>query len=254
MVPELILDPQLKYWVLIPISVVMAAVGLLRSSATFLLEPSRKRLDYKTVRQGQFLKRAQAFRYNNEVLGDEEFATRRQYYTETLSTTEYLAAQPGADDDPMSMMTNPATNDQVMNMLKGNLMSYVPQTLIMGWVNFFFAGFVVMKLPFPLTEGFKGMLQQGINTPNLDVRYVLAILWYFVNLFGLRPVYALLMGDATQAQQLVGSMTLQTGMPNLTAPGTNVERVFQGEAESIQILSHKSVFTGVVDRVVAASK
>lgn len=248
--PDLILDPQLKYWVLIPISVVMAAVGLLRGHVTYLILPTPKQQDSKEVRQGQFLKRAQAFRMNNLVLSRSEFSTRQQYYADKLTSPEYLAKVSGVDDDPMSQLTDPANNEAITNMLKGNLMNYIPQTLIMAWVNFFFAGFVVMKLPFPLTEGFKGMLQQGINTPNLDVRYVLAISWYFVNLFGLRPIYALLTGDSTQASQLVGQMTQQTPMPNLGGPGSNVQRVFNGEAESIQILSHKFALDDVVERLV----
>lgn len=48
---ELVLDPQLKYWVLMPISVVMVLVGLLRSSLTALLSPGPKRIPYKKIRE-----------------------------------------------------------------------------------------------------------------------------------------------------------------------------------------------------------
>lgn len=248
--PDLILDPHLKYWVLLPISFVMVVVGLLRGNITFLMQPSPKLPEYKVVKQGQFLQRAQAFRKNNSILTKEQLETRQAFYVDQLSGTEYLAKQAGVDDDPMAQLADPATNEAMMNMLKGNLFNYIPQTIIMGWVNFFFAGFVVMKLPFPLTEGFKGMLQQGVQTPNLDARYVSSISWYFVNLFGLRPIYALLMGDSSKANELVGAMTQQLlSMPNLSGPGTNVQRMFQGEAESIQMIAHTSVFDGIVDRV-----
>lgn len=39
---DLVLDPQLKYWVLLPISIVMVVVGLVRSNITALLRPDPK--------------------------------------------------------------------------------------------------------------------------------------------------------------------------------------------------------------------
>ena len=146
---------------------------------------------------------------------------------------------------------NPGSNEALMQMAKGNLMSYIPQTVIMAWVNYFFAGFVVMKLPFPLTDGFKNMLQSGVNTPDLNVRYVSSISWYFVNLFGLKPIYSLLMGSDEAAELMQQQGQQQPQMPNLSGPGApQADKVFKGEAENIQILSHKSVFDGVVDRFI----
>lgn len=182
----------------------------------------------------------------------QEFETRQQYFIDTLNSDEFYAKKVQADVDPMAALTDPSTNEALMNMVKGNVMNYIPQTIIMGWVNYFFAGFVVMKLPFPLTDGFKSMLQNGIATPDLNVRYVSSISWYFVNLFGLRPIYSLLMG-LTEADAIVSQQQQQPAMPNIGGPGgAKVDKLFKGEAENIQILSHKSIFDGIVDRVVAS--
>ena len=72
------------------------------------------------------------------------------------------------------------------DMLKKNLNMIVPQMLTAAWVNFFFTGFVVGKVPFPLTQRFRGMLQRGIELQSLDVTYISSLSWYFLNFFGLR--------------------------------------------------------------------
>jgi hypothetical protein len=54
--------------------------------------------------------------------------------------------------------------------------------------------YVVVKLPFPLTLGFKSMLQRGIETSDMDVRWVSSLSWYFLNFFGLNGLYRLILG------------------------------------------------------------
>jgi hypothetical protein len=101
--------------------------------------------------------------------------------------------------------------DGMMAGMKAQMVMMVPQMVIMAWINFFFQGFVLseyfcsqsslrvhkvpaVKLPFPLTLGFKSMLQRGIDTPEMDVRWVSSLSWYFLNFFGLNGLYRLLLG------------------------------------------------------------
>ena len=59
----------------------------------------------------------------------------------------------------------------MMDMMKGNMTMMVPNMVMMAWINYFFSGFVLVKIPFGLTEGFKGMLQRGVDLKTLDPSY-----------------------------------------------------------------------------------
>lgn len=107
----------------------------------------------------------------------------------------FLKAPKTNDDAPPNPMSDPAAMDGMMNMMKGNMAMIVPQTLIMGWINAFFSGFVVLRMPFPLTPRFKAMLQSGVATRDLDVRWVSSISLYFLCMFGLQSVFIYLLGN-----------------------------------------------------------
>ena len=48
----------------------------------------------------------------------------------------------------------------------------VPNMLMMTVISFFFSGFVLVKVPFPVTQRFKQMLQRGVDLATLDTSYV----------------------------------------------------------------------------------
>lgn len=176
------------------------------------------------------------------------FEQRQKYYLEKLNSNEFIAESETPAEQATNPLTDPKMNEQMMGMLKGNMMNYIPQTIVMGWINYFFPGFVIMKLPFTLTNGFKQMLQSDVMTPDLNVRYVSAISWYFINFMGLRPVYSLLVGSES-AEQLMAQQQQQQQM-NFAGPGgPKADKMFRAEAENIQILSHVPVFDDIVDRV-----
>ena len=62
-------------------------------------------------------------------------------------------------------MTDPAAMEGMMGMMKGNMAMMIPQTLIMGWINAFFAGFVISTSPHGLQISGRAIC----NTENLTL-------------------------------------------------------------------------------------
>lgn len=75
---------------------------------------------------------------------------------------------------------------------------------------------LLVKLPFPITIKFKSMLQAGVQTHDMDPRWMSSISWYFLCIFGLQFVYVFLLGSDN------GKWQLDDLGNNTAAPNTNV--------------------------------
>lgn len=71
---------------------------------------------------------------------------------------------------PKNPLSDPAQMDQMMDMAKKSMVSMVPQTVIMGWINYFFTGFVLSAYAIRKT------ILQGLNA---DPRESSSSLFYF---------------------------------------------------------------------------
>ncbi|KAI5789114.1 integral membrane protein DUF106-domain-containing protein [Geopyxis carbonaria] len=231
-------DPQLFYWILFPITIVMVLTGVLRHYATVLMQSDPKKQDLKALREQRNLLHGVNLRQNFNQIPLNSFTCRKTHLVSTYLQGGYLKDPDSKGKPPANPMTDPAGMDQMMNMLKGNMAMMVPQTLIMGWINAFFSGFVIMKLPFPLTIRFKSMLQSGVGTRDLDVRWVSSLSWYFLNLFGLRSVFTLILGNENAADQMASQMQQMnpTASANIFGPGQDPNKMFLAEAENLEVV------------------
>ncbi|KAH3682128.1 hypothetical protein WICPIJ_006931 [Wickerhamomyces pijperi] len=138
----------------------------------------------------------------------------------------------------------------MMGMLRGSMGNMVSQFLLMQFVQFFFAGLILMKLPFPLTTSFKQMVQSGVNTDELDVRWVSAVSFYLIANLGLPSVFNVAgFGEDQQAQGAMDQNQMMGMMPSLGGSPPQPEKIMEQEAKDVQIIHHQWCLDGVEDRV-----
>ncbi|CAO1606249.1 hypothetical protein XANCAGTX0491_009750 [Xanthoria calcicola] len=229
--------------------------GVLRHYATVLLASTPKKLELPALREQRSLLRGINLRNNAHSISPAAFATRKNYMITAYKEGAFLKDPGNRGKAAPNPMTDPAAMEGMMGMMKGNMAMMVPQTLIMSWINAFFAGFVIMKLPFPLTLRFKSMLQSGVMTRDLDVRWVSSLSWYFLNLFGLQSVFIFILGNenaASQTAQQMSQMSPGAGSTAMFQPGQDPDKIFQSEAENLEVLEHEYILMGVEERVLSS--
>ncbi|PGH26807.1 hypothetical protein AJ80_01573 [Polytolypa hystricis UAMH7299] len=246
-------DPALFYWILIPITIVMILTGILRHYATvFLSTPPKPASTLAESRERLSLIRGVNLRnHASAVLTPSSLASRKEYFISGYKNGAFLKDPEGRGKGPVNPMTDPAGMDAMMGMMKGNMAMMIPQTLIMGWINAFFSGFVILKLPFPLTIRFKSMLQSGVMTRDLDVRWVSSLSWYFLNLFGLQPVFGFILGSDNSASHLTQQMAQAnpSAAANPFQPGQDPDKMFQSEVENLEVMEHYCILDGIEERL-----
>lgn len=257
---NLLLDPDIRDWVVLPLLVIMIAAGLLRQHLGTLLRSKAKKIPYVEGRAKNSLARAMRLRGgSSNFITSAKWEARRRYlsakdgghlreeadWAEHEATTEKAKEASGGMDmmNPMSMMEG----------MQGNLAFMVQNMVMMQGISFFFKGFILVKVPFPLTNGFKGMFQRGLDLSTLDTSYVSSVSWYFLVMFGLRAFFRLVIGDPSQ--EMVESAKIQHDLGTQTNAPAGPQQFdapakLRGEADNLELLPrHKSSLDDVEKRL-----
>lgn len=111
-----------------------------------LLQTTPKKQDLPKIRQQRSLQRGVNFRTNANQLSKPSFESRKAFLVSAFNDGAFLADPEGRGKGRPNPMTDPAMMENMMGAMKGNVAMMVPQTLIMGWINAFFSGFVISRL------------------------------------------------------------------------------------------------------------
>ncbi|GIY75482.1 ER membrane protein complex subunit 3 [Caerostris darwini] len=233
---ELLLDSDIRLWVFLPIVTITFLFGIVRHYISILLTSSKK-VELTQVQDSQAIIRNRLLRENGKYIPRQAFLMRKHYFNnEDIGYFKTQKRTPPAQ--------NPMTDPSVMtDMVKGNFINVLPMIIIGGWINWTFSGFVTTKVPFPLTLRFKPMLQRGIELLSLDASWVSSASWYFLNVFGLRSIYALVLGENNAADQ-TRAMQDQMSAPAMAMP-PDPKQAFKAEWEALEICDHQWILKNV---------
>ncbi|XP_062891397.1 ER membrane protein complex subunit 3-like [Mobula hypostoma] len=240
--PELLLDPGIRLWVVLPVVLITFLAGVTRHYLGLVLQAERKP-GLRQLGHSQVLIRSRALREHGKYIPRQSFVMRKHFFNDAESgffrKTKIKIVPKNPITDP-SMLTE---------MMKGNLTNVVSMILIGGWINSAFSGFVITKVPFPLTLRFKPMLQRGVALPSLDPSWVSSASWYFLNVFGLRSLYSLILGQEHAANQMRAMQDQMTGTAMSLPPDTN--KAFKAEWEALELVDHRWALETVEEELMA---
>ena len=193
------LDTSIRNWVFIPITLITIAVNLMMKYLTVIMNQKSKVLKSKVEevnerfinnelanRESEIiirsaLNRSNKLKLNFMHISERGFKSRKAFFIKENEGffNKKFQGKSAADMMNPNMMTE---------MLKKNVLNALYYILIFVGVGYLFSGFILLKLPFGLTQKFRSMLQQGLNLPDVDVSYVSAISWCLLLVFGLNSI------------------------------------------------------------------
>lgn len=129
----------------------MLLVGIARHYLVLLLNSPGKPVPLKELREQRGLLRGQILRSNARYLPAHEFEKRREWLMNAFERGYFIQAK-ARNEDGSEVATStapnpldPAAMDGMIGMLKKQAVMFIPQSILMGWINLFFSGFVLSE-------------------------------------------------------------------------------------------------------------
>ncbi|CAI7721255.1 ER membrane protein complex subunit 3, putative [Plasmodium vivax] len=175
----LMLDEKIRMYALVPIFIIVVLVCIIKSNLGQMVRPTIKP-DIEKLRQSNFLTRFTQLKTNYGFISPVAFLSRKYFFNKP---------QAGFFNDlpeqvnPFDALLKQDPSD-LFGMMKNQIPFLVLQLGLGFLINLFFSGYLVAKIPFPLTYKFKSTLQMGMDIELLDMKFVSSLSWYFLVMFG----------------------------------------------------------------------
>ena len=231
----LILDSSIRDWVLLPMLLLLVLVGVGRHYVALLIksEPKRTEQFLNECRYKFTIMKSIRTRQFGHAICESAFNTRK---------AAMIKKKTGLLREKVPGAANPMSNpNAMMDMMKGNITGIVPNIAMMTFVGWFFAGFICLKVPFPIPSShFKIMLQRGVDLSTLDISYVSSLSWYFLCSFGLNGVYKIILGQDSEIEDSQMQMVqMQMQMGGGGGMGFDASNAYKQEIEQMSIAKHE---------------
>eukprot|EP00927_Polykrikos_kofoidii_P069451 TRINITY_DN6492_c0_g2_i1.p1 TRINITY_DN6492_c0_g2~~TRINITY_DN6492_c0_g2_i1.p1 ORF type:complete len:262 (+),score=52.98 TRINITY_DN6492_c0_g2_i1:97-882(+) len=246
----ILLDSNIRDYVLLPIFVVVVAMSMMRSNllAIFKSEP---KIDLKEVKTNNMLSRCRMLRTNAHFISERSFKTRKAYFVK--ADKGVLVKSPPKAKDPMEALSAGPDPMMAMGMMKNQMVFMVSQGLLAYWVSHLFSGFLVAKTPFPLTFQFKGMMQRGVEVQSLEPCYVSSLCWYMFVMMSSHSLIGLVQAFCTKSDvelddpmmAMMGTMGGGMGGAMMPGGGPDMSKVYKTEQDNLEMIQHEFVLENV---------
>merc|ERR1712168_134266 len=231
---DITLDPGIRVWIFAPIAFITFLFGLAMHYVRLIVQ-SEPNATLEQIKDSQIMMRSNYTRMNSRFVCPRAWHMRKPYFVDEDKGVLSLGKKKPAQQK--NMMTDPTMAHEMM---KGQLLNMVPNIVIGYLINMLFSGFLIAKVPFPLTFRFKSMLQRGVELPELDPSWISSASWYFICIFGLRRLYSLVLGENNQADP---SKLMEQQMQGMAAGMANqdIGAAYKKEWEEFIVQRHQYV-------------
>jgi len=246
----IVLDPNIRDNVLLPIFIVVLMTSMIRASVMTLFKTDPK-IDMKEVKTNSMLGRCRMLRASANYISEKSFKVRKAYFVK--KDLGALVKSPPKAKDPMEALQAGPDPMAAMGMMKGQMVFMVSQGLLAYWVSHLFSGFLVAKTPFPLTFQFKGMLQRGVDVTALEPGYVSSLCWYMFVMMSSHSLIGVVQSFFTSddVEVMDPMMAMMGSMGGMGAPGMmpgagpDLAKIFKQEQDNLDMITHEFVLENI---------